>query len=381
MLVGIASPVLLIELRIVFEADPGASPFLLFGLVVVTASWIGGLDAGLAAMLSFLATSYSLLAPPWDWKTLVVALVEGTLMSWLGSTRLKAILSWTNLRQELEQRIDRRTSQLARTNVRLQEEVEAHELTIGNLVSATGQLTSSNKELELFASAASHDLQEPLRKIRTFADRLLNRHAEGVSDAARDDLARIARAAERMSTLIEGLLAYSRLARQSGIARQVDLDEVVRGVLSDLALLIESGGARVEVGPLPTIEADEVQMRQLFQNLISNALKFVAPEAPAEIRVHGEVDPSAVPPFCRLFVADRGIGFEPRYREKVFDMFQRLHERGRYEGSGIGLAICRKIVERHGGTIEVSSEVGRGSTFVVTLPLEQPAPAATEIEI
>ena len=268
-----------------------------------------------------------------------------------------------------------RTSELAAANLRLQQEVAAHEHAIENLIAATDQLTASNRELEVFASAASHDLQEPLRKIRTFADRLLNRHTEGVSEAARDDLVRISSAAQRMSALIEDLLAYARLSRQAAAATPVDLGEVARGVLTDLALQIEGSAARVEIGPLPAVEADEAQMRQLLQNLVSNALKFVAPGTTPVVRVHAEVDRAATPPICRLFVADSGIGLDPRYGNRIFDMFQRLNERGRYPGSGIGLAICHRIVERHGGSIHVASRVGHGSTFVVTLPLAQTSPA------
>jgi light-regulated signal transduction histidine kinase (bacteriophytochrome) len=217
------------------------------------------------------------------------------------------------------------------------------------------QLERSNAELANFASVASHDLQEPLRKIQAFGDRLRVKCSDGLGDLGRDYLERMQNAAQRMQVLIQDLLKLSRITSRAQPFERCDLAEIVRAVLSDLEVAIEQSGAEVEVGALPTIDADCVQMRQLFQNLISNGLKFHRP---------GE---------CRLTVQDNGIGFDDKFAEQIFVVFQRLHSRTEYEGTGIGLAVCRKITDRHGGTIVAKSSDGQGATFIVTLPVTQPA--------
>ncbi|NUQ63419.1 MAG: PAS domain S-box protein [Pirellulales bacterium] len=238
------------------------------------------------------------------------------------------------------------------------------------------ELERSNRELEQFAYVASHDLQEPLRKIRTFADRLQTRSQEALDDSSRECLDRIQDAAERMQRLINALLTLSRVTTKGHEFVRVDLAQIAAEVVSDLEVQIEASDALVEIGKLPSIQADPVQMRQLFQNLIGNALKFRRPEEPPVIRVHGRfITPreqrsqgSAADEKCRIVVEDNGIGFEDEYAERIFGVFQRLHPRDVYEGTGIGLAICRKIVERHGGTISAQSKPGEGSSFVVVLP-------------
>jgi signal transduction histidine kinase len=231
------------------------------------------------------------------------------------------------------------------------------------------ELARSNRELESFASVASHDLQEPLRKITAFGDRLKSQEAGALSDRGRDYLERMQNAATRMQSLIEDLLAYSRVTTRGQPFVPVSLAEVTREVLSDLELRIERTGARVEVGELPTIEADPTQMRQLLQNLLSNALKFQRPGETPRIRVEGRpLNGSAA---IELRVEDNGIGFDEKYLDRIFTVFQRLHGRGEYEGTGVGLAICRKIALRHGGDITARSQPGQGATFIVTLPLKQ----------
>jgi len=249
------------------------------------------------------------------------------------------------------------------------------------------QLERSNAELQNFASVASHDLQEPLRKIQAFGDRLRAKCGDGLGDLGRDYLARMQNAAERMQTLIQDLLKLSRVTSRAQPFTACDLNLVVREVLVDLEVAIEQKGARIEVSPLPVLEADPLQMRQLFQNLISNALKFQQPGEAPEVIVESKAlicadhqVPGAAPgeEVCQLMVKDNGIGFEEKFAEQIFVVFQRLHTRSEYEGTGIGLAVCRKITDRHGGTIVAKSTPGQGATFIVTLPVHQPSDEALD---
>lgn len=228
------------------------------------------------------------------------------------------------------------------------------------------ELARSNEDLESFASIASHDLQEPLRKVRTFTEQLTVFEAERLSDKGRDYLQRANAAAERMQRLIEDLLKFSRVSTQGRPFERVDLARVTERVLVDLD--VEEAGAQVVVGPLPVISADPLQMQQLLQNLISNALKFRRAEVAPEIRISAVIDGDDL----QLSVADNGIGFEPRYAARIFRIFERLHGRTDYPGTGIGLALCRKIADRHGGTIEAHSDLGKGATFTITLPASHP---------
>lgn len=242
-------------------------------------------------------------------------------------------------------------------------------------------LERSNRELEQFAYVASHDLQEPLRKIRTFGDRLEMKSAESLDETGRECLQRMQSAAARMQLLIEGLLTLSRVTTRVKHFQPVDVGQVVREVVSDLEVQIEQAGGRVEVGNLPVIQADAVQIRQLMQNLIGNALKFRRIDEPPVVKVHGryvegraqrQQAQSPADQQCRIFIEDNGIGFDEKYIDRVFGVFQRLHPRDVYDGTGIGLPICRRIVEHHGGTITAESTPGRGSAFQVVLPLAHP---------
>jgi signal transduction histidine kinase len=238
------------------------------------------------------------------------------------------------------------------------------------------RLERSNRDLEHFAYVAAHDLQEPLRKIQTFADRLVFKGREPLSAEGRGYLYSIQGATERMRGLIDGLLAYSRVTTSSHPFAIVDLGQVAREVLSDLDAYIERVGGRVALSELPILGADPVQMRQLLQNLIHNGLKFHKPGRPPTVRVSGRLVPGTkgtdgTKDAWRLIISDDGIGFDERHRNQMFAIFQRLNGRGQYDGNGIGLALCARIVERHEGSIEAESTEGEGATFTVTLPLNQ----------
>ncbi|HVL95911.1 MAG TPA: ATP-binding protein [Solirubrobacteraceae bacterium] len=235
------------------------------------------------------------------------------------------------------------------------------------------ELQRSNAELEQFASVASHDLQEPLRKVQTFGDQLERRFGEHLPEDAQDYLRRMRRAAARMSTLIEDLLRFSRVTTHARPHEPVDLERVAWEVTSDLEAALNECDGRVEIGPLPTVQADALQMRQLLQNLIANGIKFRRPGVAPVVRVEPVPAPEGSLAFA---VEDNGIGFESQYGERIFRVFERLHPRDVYEGTGIGLAMCRKIAERHGGTIDAEGRPDRGARFVVTLPVAPPAAAS-----
>jgi PAS domain S-box-containing protein len=228
------------------------------------------------------------------------------------------------------------------------------------------QLVRSNQELEEFASVASHDLQEPLRKIRAFSDRLVSRHAERLGDAA-GDLVRIQDAAARMQVLIDDVLAYSRVDRRPVGLVPVDLAEIMAATTAEFQERLDSVGGSVRPGNLPVIDGDGGELRQLFENLLSNAIKFRRPDEPLRIEVFEDDSLSNGGESIVVF-ADNGIGFDDQYSEKVFSIFKRLHGRSEYPGTGIGLAICRKIVGRHGGTIRAMAIAGEGARFVIALP-------------
>ncbi len=370
-LMAVILPVLLVSLRLILEKVPEKTPFLHSGWVTLLCAWLGGLVPGLIATATMITSVSVMLVPPSAPMAVsfVVVFFQGLMVACFGEARLRAVERWRQLTRELETRVAERTSALSRSNAKLENEAAELERAITDLTDAGRQLQASNRELETFASVASHDLQEPLRKIRTFSDRLMQRQSDRLDEEGRDYLARSAKAAERMSHLIDDLLTYSRVTTRGQPLRPVSLSEVVEGVLSDLEDRIAESQAWIEFGPLPSICADAAQMRQLFQNLIANALKFVAPGEPPMVRIFARIDETVEPAICHLSVADHGIGIEPQYRERIFEMFQRLHGRDAYEGTGIGLAICRKIAERHGGTIGLEDSPGGGSIFVVSLPV------------
>jgi signal transduction histidine kinase len=240
------------------------------------------------------------------------------------------------------------------------------------------ELARSNSELEQFASVASHDLQEPLRKIRMYAQRLPKRVGENLPAEATSDLGRMYDAAERMQRLIDDLLSFARVSSRQRDFEPVDLSALARDVVGDLEARIRELDAQVEIGELPVVAADRMQMGQLLQNLLSNALKFHREGVPPIVRIGAEIvegEPSrfageaANERRCLIAIEDNGIGFEPKYAERIFSAFERLHSRSEYDGTGIGLSIARKIAWRHGGELTATGAPGEGSTFTLTLPL------------
>ena len=238
---------------------------------------------------------------------------------------------------------------------------------VNKLRAYTEQLESLNKELEEFFFIASHDLREPLRKIQTFGNRLAMVCKGSITDEGQAHLEKISNSAKRMSELIAALLRYSHTAVRPITFENTDLNKVAQNAINDLQKLIDGVSAKVDFSDLPTLTVDPNQMRQLFQQLISNALKFRRKEELPKIIISGRV----IDGTCEILVEDNGIGFDEIYLDKIFMPFQQLHARGKYDGTGMGLAVCRKIADRHGGSITAKSTPGVGSTFIVMLPLEQ----------
>jgi PAS domain S-box-containing protein len=236
-----------------------------------------------------------------------------------------------------------------------------------NLKIYAARLEQSNRDLQEFAYIASHDLQEPLRKVLAFGDRLANKYGDLLDETGRDYLKRMRDASQRMQILINDLLSFSRVTTRAQPFTEVDLNIIVQEVVSDLEFQIDRTNGYVVIEKLPVIEADPTQMHQLLQNLITNALKFHKDSTPPTIHVSAQILDSK----CQIQVKDNGIGFDEQYLDRIFKPFQRLHSRQEYEGSGMGLAICRRIVERHSGKITATSIPGEGSNFMVTLPIHQ----------
>ena len=225
------------------------------------------------------------------------------------------------------------------------------------------RLEESNERLEQFAYAASHDLQEPLRMVSSYLQLIENRYADRLDDDGEEFLAFAVDGAERMKAMIEALLEYSRIETRGDPFESVDLEAVIDDVLADLGLRIVESDAEIEVGDLPTVSGDRNQLHQLFQNLLSNALEYSGDEPP-RVEITARRDGLE----WIVAVRDEGIGIDPDEQERIFEVFERLHSRAEYDGTGIGLALCQRIVERHGGEITVDSEPGEGATFSVTLP-------------
>ncbi len=288
----------------------------------------------------------------------------------LGIERMRVYQNLQDLNATLEAKVEQRTAVLRQLNTELQR---------------------SNQELQDFAYVASHDLQEPLRKIQAFGNLLEEEHGRALGDG-KAYLDRMRNAATRMRVLIEDLLTFSRVTTKAAPFSQVDLNAVIREVVDDVGPRLQATQGSIEAQPLPTIEADPGQIHQLLQNLIVNALKFHRPDVPPIIKIFAEVQinpetasleagtiPGQMEQRCLLFIEDNGIGFDEKYLDRIFTVFQRLHGKSDYEGTGIGLAVARKIVERHGGTVTARSSVGKGATFIITLPIAQPEVKETNL--
>ncbi len=231
----------------------------------------------------------------------------------------------------------------------------------------TVELQRSNRALTDFASIASHDLQEPLRKIQTFGDRLRSK----VAPEGQDSLDRMLNAANRMQRLIDDLLTFSQVTTRAQPFVLTNLTEIATDVISDLEARIALTGGEVKLENLPSVYADPSQMRQILQNLIGNALKYHKPDVPPLVKVYAEMSLQEETPICNIYVLDNGIGFEEKNADRIFGVFERLHSRSEYEGTGIGLAIVRNIARRHGGDVEAVSAPGQGAKFIVKIPVRQ----------
>lgn len=234
----------------------------------------------------------------------------------------------------------------------------------------TNELTKSNRELQEFVYVVSHDLKAPLRKIQVFGDRLQAKYSHVLDEKGVDYITRMEQAAAQMQGFIEDLLTLSQVTTKTSRFDSVDLTKVVKKSVADLETYIEQVRGHIEVSELPTIEADATQMWQLFQNLISNALKFHREDVAPIVKIQSVDEPEEPNEQCQVVVVDNGVGIEAESLERIFGVFQRVHG-SQYEGTGIGLATCRRVVERHNGTITVKSKIGKGSTFIITLPINQ----------
>jgi len=265
--------------------------------------------------------------------------------------------------EELEARVAARTRELAQANQQLQKEIEERQQAEALLAQKAAELARSNADLEQFAYVVSHDLQEPLHVAAGFIQLLARRYQDRLDAKGQEFIACALDSIQRMEQQIKDLLEYSRITTRGKEFEKVDVNEVVAQVCKDLSLVIAEKQAQITIDPLPQVFADPSQLVRVFQNLVGNALKFCGGRPP---KIH--IGTRKTDGEWLFWVQDQGIGIDPKDCERIFQMFERLHSRGEYPGTGIGLAVCKKIIERHGGRIWVESEPGQGSTFYFTLP-------------
>ncbi|TYL38661.1 histidine kinase [Natronococcus pandeyae] len=323
--------------------------------------------AGVGVMLVFLFLRVIHPGVPYEFTfgTRAVALAIGSIAGLgIGIHEARAI--------SREQDVQRQNERLRRVQDRLERQNDELTETQAELESTVRQLEASNERLDQFASAASHDLQEPLRMISSYLQLLEDRHDDDLDDEAEEFLEYAVDGADRMQVMVDDLLQYSRVDTRGDPFEPVDLDDVLEDALTDLQVCIEEESAEITAEELPRVEGDRSQLRQLFQNLVSNATEYSGDEPP---RIHISAEQAGDE--WKISVRDHGIGIDPDDQERIFEIFDRLHSHEEHEGTGIGLALCKRIVERHDGEIWVDSELGEGSTFFFTLEsgLETPAPS------
>jgi PAS domain S-box-containing protein len=267
-----------------------------------------------------------------------------------------------NAQKSLEEEVRSRTRELTFANKYLMNEIREHMKTEERLNRTLAELAYSNKELETFFYVASHDLQEPLRKIQAFG-KILQTEEDCLSDKGRDILGRIQKAAARMRQLLEDILHYSRLIRKENLSEPIDLNEIIENVQKEMGEDISTSGAQIDIEKLPAVSGHPEHMRYLFKNLLSNALKYHKKGNIPIIRIRARHTDEKT---CKIEVSDNGIGFDEKYLDRIFKPFQRLHRRDEFSGTGMGLAICQKIMNLQGGKITAKSSPGNGATFILT---------------
>jgi signal transduction histidine kinase len=247
------------------------------------------------------------------------------------------------------------------------------------LLQTIDKMEMANKDLDRFAFIASHDLQEPLRKIRMFGGRLEAKYSASFDDEAKAYLQRLQQSAARMEVLIRDILTFSKTSFEKMEFLQYDLNKIFEQAMADLDLSIVEKNATVNCENLPDLCIDPNLIRPLFYNLIGNAIKYSKPDIAPVIRVYSDFNDHGQNKYCRIFFQDNGIGFDQKYANQIFEIFTRLHGKSEFEGTGIGLALCKRIVEKHNGFITAISTPGEGSTFIVSLPIDQPSTQAKSV--
>lgn len=338
-----------------------STPFLAFYPALVIAAAFGGFGPGLLAVLAswlcvtlfFDATPGHIgLSNPAELQRLLVFLAGGLGVSWVSESQLRG-----------HERLLKQAGEIERDIIQLKRTEQALRHSEEDLLRTSRELERSNKDLESFAYIASHDLQEPLRTITGFLQLLEQKVGNQLDDKTNQYIHYAVDGSKRMHEMITDLLSYSRVSMQPFSPKLINLSEPLEHALSQTRKSIEDSGATLTIKELPSVRADASQMLQVFQNLIGNAIKFRS-ERPLEIHVEARQEPG----FWQLSIKDNGIGLDLKQRDKIFKIFQRLHSRQKYPGSGIGLSICKKIIERHGGSVWVESVLDAGSTFFFTLP-------------